>query len=269
MNSQEKVQLTAEQETLLVPLYCKIHECESIFSDPKAREIAQQIEYDFSGLDIPRKTCHMLCMRAHQFDCYTQEFLTKHHESTVLHLGCGLDSRNLRIKIHSNIWYDLDLPEVMDLRNKFYEESDCYHMLSYSVTEKEWLDQISANNNPVLILAEGLFMYLTEGEVKKLIQSLVEKFSHGALIFDAFSTLTAQHASSHPSLHSTGAKTLWGLDDPGIIEKWIERIKLEEEWYFTQSSQLRNLSWIKRLPYRIANLFTAAKRAHRILYYNF
>lgn len=269
MKTQAKIKLTGEQETLLVPLYCKTHECSPIITDVKAQEIVQQIAYDFTTLRIPRKTCLMLCMRAHQFDQYAREFLSEHPGCTVLHPGCGLDSRYLRLDSPSVWWYDLDMPDVIALRHQFYKESRHYKMIASSVTDLGWLGQIPARETPILILAEGLSMYLTEEGITTVVQAIVQRFVHGALIFDAFSTLTAKHAKTHPSLHQTGAKTHWGIDNPKIIEQWADSLKLQEEWYFTQSRQLDNLSWGERLPFKIANAFASARRAHRILYFTF
>lgn len=269
MKAREPIQLTGEQETLLVPLYCKTNECGAILSDPKAQEIVSQIAYDFSELNIPRKTCLMLCMRTRRFDEYTRAFLAQHSDCLVLHLGCGLDSRYMRLHAPAIPWYDLDMPEVISLRHRFYQETDDYHMIASSVTDLAWLDEITPATQPVLILAEGLTMYLTEDDMQRLIRTLVRKFSTGALIFDAFSTLTARHAKTHPSLHRTGAETHWGLDDPYTIEQWTEQIHFQEEWAFTQSAQLSTLRWRDRLPFRMAGVFPAARRAHRILYYTF
>lgn len=269
MRARRQIQLTGEQETLLVPLYCKTNTCGAILSDPKAQEIVQQIDYDFSDLNIPRKTCLMLCMRAQRFDEYTQEFLTRHSQGLVLHLGCGLDSRYVRLRSPSISWYDLDLPQVISLRHHFFEETDNYHLIASSVTDLEWLEEIPQTTQPVLILAEGLTMYLAEDDVQRLVQSLVQTFSTGTLIFDAFSTMTAKHAKTHPSLHQTGAETHWGIDEPRIIEQWTAQIHFQEKWAFTQSTQLSTLRWRDRLPFQIANIFPAARRAHRILYYTF
>jgi len=269
MKAREKIQLTGEQETLLVPLYCKTNECGSILSDPKAQGIVQQITYNFSELNIPRKTCLMLCLRARQFDQYTREFLEKYEQCLVLHLGCGLDSRYVRLQAPLIPWYDLDMPPVITLRRHFYQETANYHMVASSVTDLSWVREVPVTKQPVLILAEGLTMYLTEEDMRALVQTLVQKFSTGAFIFDAFSILTAKHAKTHPSLHQTGAQTHWGLNDPRLLEQWTDAIHFHEEWAFTQSRRLSTLHWRDRFPFQIAGLFSAARRAHRILYYTF
>lgn len=54
----DKIVLTGEKETLLIPLYGKAKEFEKnnpILIDRKAVEIVNQIDYNFSSLRIPKK----------------------------------------------------------------------------------------------------------------------------------------------------------------------------------------------------------------------
>lgn len=270
IHQKEKILLTEEQETLLVPLYAKAVESRQpnpIFVDEKVQEILEHIEYDFDSLKVPRKTVVTLCIRAKKIDGYTREFLMNHPGGIVIHLGCGLDSRCTRVDGEVE-WYDLDMPEVIDLRRKFYEETDTYHMIPSSVSNLGWIDSISPQDRPVLVIAEGLLMYLKEADVKALILTLKAVFPGCDLVFDAYSVLTARSAGEHPSLKKTGAVIQWGIDDATAIEQWADGIRLKEEWCFTQAEDIAKLGFGYRLAFRIAGLFTMAKKAHRILYYS-
>jgi O-methyltransferase involved in polyketide biosynthesis len=267
---QHKTHLTPEQETLMVPLYAKVLESQRhdhLLFEWKAQEIAKQVDYDFASLSIPRKTVVTLCIRSNKIDAYAQAFVDEHPNCLVLHLGCGLDSRFLRIDNFELEWVDLDMPPVIELRRKFYDESRRYHMLGTSVTDLGWIDTIAAQGRPVMVIAEGLFMYLSEAEVKALILKLHQAFPGCELVFDVFSTLTAERVKTHPSLQETGAIVQWGIDDAREIEKWAQGIKLQEEWYFTEAEEIKKLSWFWRQSFRLASLSATARKAHRILYY--
>jgi O-methyltransferase involved in polyketide biosynthesis len=269
-SEKEKILLTEEKETLLIPLYSKAVESrrpDPILVDEKAREIVAQVDYDFSRLKIPRKTEIMICIRAKKLDDCTMEFLARHPESVILHLGCGLDSRCYRVEHGGAEWYDLDMPEVIELRRKFYQETDMYSMIPSSVTNLDWIDRVPRRDRPVLVVAEGLFMYLNEGEVKALVLQLKKSFPACELVFDAFSVLTARSASRHPSLKKTGASTHWGIDDAREIERWASGIRLKEEWYFSQSEAMDKLEPGFRFAFKIGGLFQAANKAHRILHF--
>jgi O-methyltransferase involved in polyketide biosynthesis len=265
----QKIRLTQEKETLLVPLYSKAIESQRIHPliiDPKAVEILDDIEYDFRELNVPKQTLVTLAMRAKKLDSYVRDYLNRTENPTVLHLGCGLDSRILRVKPAKGEWYDLDYPDVIELRKKFYEETNNYHMIASSVTDFTWLDQIKGNG-PACIIAEGLLMYLHEEEVKQLFVRLRERVPSSEIFFDAYSRLTAKGANNHPSIKKTGAHINWGIDDAKQIEKWGKGIKLLEEWYFTDSEDIAGLEFLDRLLFRIMGSFSAAKKAHRILHY--
>jgi O-methyltransferase involved in polyketide biosynthesis len=267
----EKIVLTEEQETLVVPLYSKATESQRpdpIFVDPMAQEILADVEYDFSRLNTPRKTTLTLCIRANKIDAITRDFLSRHPRSVVIHLGCGLDSRYIRVNNGQVDWYDLDLPEVILLRRKFYQETASYHMIPSSVTHPGWTRLITPGGRPVLVIAEGLLMYLKPEEVKALVCKLIEAFPGCEFVFDAFSVMTAERVKEHPALKKTGAVVRWGIDDAREIERWADGIHLKEEWYFTKADEIKKLGVGYRLSFKIAGLFKAAKTAQRILYYS-
>ncbi len=264
--AKEKIVLTKEQETLLIPLFSKARN-NLIFVDEKARQILDGVQYDFSQLKVPKKTAVTLCMRAKQLDEYTRQFLSAHPQALILHLGCGLDSRCLRVSHPQAAWIDLDLPDVIELRKKFYQQGEKDFMIPSSVTDLEWMDQVPPEGRPVLVIAEGLLMYLDEKDVRALILALHQRFPGCSMAFDAFSKLTAERVKAHPSLQKTGAVIQWGIDDPHEIERWADGICLKEEWFFTQSPDIDKLDWFYRMMFRLAGSFQAAKKAQRLLYY--
>lgn len=263
----ERITLTAEKETLLIPLFSKATESRRkrpIIVDPKALEILSRVDYDFKSLKTPRQSLVTLAMRAKRLDWYVEDFLARYDRPLVLHLGCGLDSRVLRIGCRKGLWYDLDYPEVIDLRRRFYEESERYHMIAADVGDLRWLDRVDAKG-PACIIAEGLLMYLSEDEVKSLLLALQTRFPGSEIAFDAYSLLTARSVRNHPSLKKTGAAIKWGIDEPRRIEGWGINIRIMEEWYFTDSPDVSSLDFWFRVLFRIMGSFRAAKRSHRVI----
>ncbi|MDD5623019.1 MAG: class I SAM-dependent methyltransferase [Actinomycetota bacterium] len=264
----EKIVLTEEKETLLVPLFGKAMENKKrapVLIDKKAVEIVNQINYNFKSLKIPEKTNIMMCLRAKLIDNLVKDFLSKSNEVVALHLGCGLDSRYDRVANYNTDWYDVDFKEVIDIRKYFYKETDNYHMLSSSVTEQEWLDKIPEGKKKYIVIAEGLFMYLKEENIKELINNLKIRIGSYTLIFDVYSVFTARNIKNHPSLKKTGVKVNWGIDTPEELIKWGLGIQLIEEKYFTSNEEIKNLDIGTRIIFKIANVFPIAKKAQRLL----
>lgn len=267
MSQKAKITLTPEQETLLIPLYTKAQPGNPLFFDSKAQDILNQVDYDFSRLRVPYKTVVLVCQRAKKMDVVTREFLAERPAGVVLHLGCGLDGRFWRVDNGKVEWYDLDMFPVIELRKRFFPVSERYHLVASSVTDLDWVETIMATGRPVLVVAEGLLMYLGEEDVRRLLLRLREAFPGCRLIADVFSRMTARSATQHPSLKHTGAAIGWGVDDPHEIEAWSPGIHLLEEWFFTQDPDLNRLSLGYRLAYTLAGAFKIVQRAHRIVYY--
>jgi O-methyltransferase involved in polyketide biosynthesis len=265
-----KIRLDREKETLLIPLHGKAMESKKkapVLYDRKALEIVGKIDYDFGSLKIPGKTNTMMCLRAKLIDNFVRGFLAQSKECTILHLGCGLDSRYVRIGAPEADWYDLDYKEVINIRRNFFPETGNYHLIPSSVTSPEWIERIPAGNKHYLVVAEGLFMYLKEEAIKDLIFSIKKRVGRYTLVFDAYSVYTARKAKHHRSLKKTGAEIHWGIDHPETLAGWNKGIELRNEIYFTANEEIEKMGFGTKLIYRIANLFPMAKKAHRILVY--
>ena len=225
----EKVHFTKEKETMLVTLYGRALETQSqdpILRDPAAVEAVQRIDYDFESLNVKWNDILAIAARAKVFDLWVEEFLAKNPRASVLHLGCGLDSRVYRIDPAADVlWFDVDYPEIIDLRRRLFPERAHYQMIGSSVTDQAWLEQVPADR-PALIVAEGLMYYLKEEEVQALVKRIVERFPGGQIMFDAISKLYLKMQKTNVGISATGARMLWGLDDPHELEKWDPRIHL-------------------------------------------
>jgi O-methyltransferase involved in polyketide biosynthesis len=253
--------------SFFVPLYGKAEESRRatpILSDPKAEEILKQVNYDFRKLRVPVQSRTTLAMRAKKLDDFARAYLAAAPaQPLVLHLGCGLDSRILRVGSPPVPWYDLDYPDVIELRRQFYAETATYHLLGSSVTDYAWMEAVPAGR-AAMIVAEGLLMYLRPDDVRELVVRLGQRFPGSELAFDAFSLLTVSRINRHPSIKKTGAEIHWGLDDPREIEGWAPGIQLLEAWPFTASPDIGKLDPAFRVLFRIMGLIPAAQKAHRI-----
>jgi O-methyltransferase involved in polyketide biosynthesis len=224
-----KIQLRDEMETLLIPLYGRAQMSRrGLFYDRQAEEAVRQIDYDFSRLCIQEKTQLMLSVRGAMIDAFASDYLNVNPGCTVVYLGCGLDARFQRMGEPDARWYDLDFPQVIEIKKQLYAETERYMMIPSSVTDWDWLEGIDANDRPVLVIAEGLMMYLSETDVKTLFCKMREAFSKATFIFDAYSCMTAKQAKNHPSLKKTGARIQWGVDGPETHRRKRDRQTAEE-----------------------------------------
>ena len=134
------MELNNESKTLFIPLLGKaIMSKEKLFlHDPKAEEIISKIDYDFNSLKQSKWLSMYMSVRALIIDNLCNKYIEEHPDATIIHLGCGLDSRCLRVNQEFDIWYDIDYENVIDIRKKFYEEDSRYKMIGCSVLDYKW-----------------------------------------------------------------------------------------------------------------------------------
>ncbi|MFE1173600.1 class I SAM-dependent methyltransferase [Streptomyces sp. NPDC058773] len=214
-----KVRLTEEKETLLATLYGRAVDSrakEPILGDPTAADTVRRLDYDFGKMRLSPGNAAGVALRARQLDDWTARFLARHEEATVLHLGCGLDSRVYRLAPGPGVrWFDVDYPEVIALRRQLYPERAGYTALASSVTDPAWVAQIPADR-PTMIVAEGLLMYLTEADGTALLRRLMDRVPGGELAFDAFSRFAIRVQWLNRVVVKAGARLHWGTDAAGI-----------------------------------------------------
>jgi len=225
--------LSGVTETLLMMLAIRAFESQrpdALVKDERAEALVSQMDQDFLRQKLAQVgdyTQVAMILRSRDFDRTTQDFLARHPDAVVVHIGCGLDSRFERVCFEKPDndqveWYDLDLPEVIALRRKLIGgEGEHYHLLECSVLDSTWLDTVSVyRQRPFLFLAEGVLMYLEKAQVKSLVLTMKEHFPGAELVFDTFSPFLSWANNLRVTLTKVGARSHWALRDSKELEKW-------------------------------------------------
>jgi O-methyltransferase involved in polyketide biosynthesis len=250
--------LSGVPETLLIPLYTRAVESrrpDAILSDPQAAEIVSRIDYDFARVKLEGHDEVAILIRAREFDRHTRQFLARNPGAGVVHIGCGLDTRFERVDDGKVEWFDLDLPEVIALRRQLIggEGSPRYHLLSGSAFEDAWLDTVAPNGQqrPFLFLAEGVFPYFEEAQIKALVLKLRERFPGSELVCDAHTPFVIWSDNLQMALKHLSARLRWKLSHPRDLEAWAPGIRLLEAWYYFDQPEPRlgSLKWMRHFPF--------------------
>ncbi|NMD71223.1 class I SAM-dependent methyltransferase [Bacillus sp. DNRA2] len=264
MNS-HKINLSEEKETLLITLQAKAldsRSTNSILQDKMAQQILNMIDYDFDKINTFGN--EIMVIRAKQLDIWLAEFISNNPQATVLNLGCGLDTRISRINPPSTVqWFDVDFPEVIELRKSFFEDRDGYEMIPSSVTELNWLEQIP-QNNPVMIIAEGILEYLTEDEVKKLLNRLTSHFQEGQIAFDIMNSFAVKSGQEQLK-ETTGAVHKWTVDDIHDVDKLDTSLKRVANLSIFTSKLVRKLPFKTRLLYSAMCMIPSFRNMMRVV----
>jgi methyltransferase (TIGR00027 family) len=260
MNEIADQNLSDVEKTLLIPLYIRALESQrpdALIKDKRAEELVRQLDQESL-----RKTAALtedfgravVILKGREFDRFAQDFLRRHPDAVVVHIGCGLDTRFERVAEGGQVeWYDLDLPDVIELRRKLVGgEGARHHFLACSALDSAWLDTVSAHRQrPFLFLAEGVFMYFTEAQVKSLVLTLRDRFPGAELVFDAFSPFLYRAHNRKVTRTGIGAPLHWALKHGQELERWSDGIRLLDERFPFQypEPRLRRSLIVRLVPF--------------------
>ena len=269
----EKVKLSGAQETTLATLYGKAMESrrpDSILQDREADKALRRIDYDFSRLKVRRSDRLSLAVRAKAYDAWAGQFLARHPDCTVLHLGCGLDTRVYRVDPPPTVrWYDIDFPDVIELRQRLFPSRDGAQTIAASLADPHLLDGI-AGDTPVLVIAEGLTPYLRAVDGISLMRRITEHFASGEMLFDGYSRLGVWLLQRYGCVKVSGAQLGWCIDDPRELERAVPGLILEAELWYTNAPGIEeHYSWLYRRFAAALYYVTPVRRLGRPLRYRF
>lgn len=274
MSDKIMVDLFGSHKTLLLPLWARAKESQKLHPllyDKRALAIINNLDYDFGNLEHNLNSFYQLSQvfRAKHFDDAIRKFIEKNPLATIINLGAGLDSSFERVDNGLIKWFDLDVPEVIDLRKKFIPETERNHYISKSIFDKSWYSEIRNSNGFILLIACGVIPYLKKSMVKDFFISLSNSFPNSELIFDSmskifrfFGNITVLYRSGMGS----GSFMKWGINNAKNIEKWDSRIKVIDQYQIFSGIELNDISSKDLIKIKNVNKMKGLPMIHLKLY---
>jgi O-methyltransferase involved in polyketide biosynthesis len=226
------IKLGTVQETLLITLWARAVEAKQakpIIRDPKSVEIIQQLDYDFSKLAKAKNSQLGVCLRGVVFDRWVESFLAKNPEAIFVEIGSGLNTRFERVDNGKVTWFDLDLPDSIELKKQFFQESDRRKFIATSILDNDWIELVkAAGNKPIMFAAEGVFMYLKEEQIKQIFATIDRHFPNAYLAFDSMGAAMQKNSNKYDAVKHFDAKFVWAIEDVKEIENWNSNYRVVE-----------------------------------------
>jgi O-methyltransferase involved in polyketide biosynthesis len=231
-----EIDLNNVEETLLIPLRGRAQiskDFPSLLNDAKAIELVEHIDYDFSTLDKAFRFEGILqfAARAKQFDDKLKAYITAHPYASVVNIGAGLDTTFSRIDNGTINWYDLDLPNVIELRKQLIPETNRATCIAKSLFDSSWCTDVRNTKDGVFIVAGGVLIYFEEAQVKQFFSLLADNLHGGEIVFNVQSKLG--NLISNWGLRRTGMKratSKWALKEANKMTKWDKRIEVIDQF---------------------------------------
>ncbi|KKC06054.1 class I SAM-dependent methyltransferase [Mycobacterium nebraskense] len=179
--------LTGVSETALLTLYGRAYQAahpDPIIDDPLAIKLVDSIDFDFEKFG---RRGQEMALRSLAVDQCAIDYLTAHPKATVVALAEGFQTSFWRLDRAlpdpQFTWVSVDLPPVVELRQRVLPHSARITYLAQSALDYSWIDKVDAGNG-VFVTAEGLLMYLQPDEALGLIAQCAKTFPGGQMFFD-------------------------------------------------------------------------------------
>jgi len=258
--------MTGVNKTLYIPLYGKAYVSRKgiILSDKKAEEI-----WSAAGKDIPLKgkskskwLAYYMGMRSAVFDGWLRERMSAQPDAVVLHIGCGLDSRILRVGAQGHLWFDMDFADVIEERRQWYSEDECYHMLAGDARCSDWLAQLPEGGELIAVI-EGVSMYLTEDELRGLLSRLSSRFNSVSLLMDCYTSFAAKASRYKNPINDVGVTQVYGVDDPAALSDGTG-LSFVKEHEITPQTMINELQGMEKAIFKRVFGGSFSKKMYRL-----
>lgn len=195
--------------------------------DRKAEEIIKGLDYDFTLAQSDKAMSSGVIARTIVLDRLVVNYLKKNPDAVVINLACGLDTRCYRLGCYSR-WYNLDLRDVIALREKLLPEKGIISQIPASAMDEGWTDSVEKSDKPVLVIIEGLTMYLSEPDVRKIFAIIAGHFQNVTVFVETMTPFMVKTVKEK-SIEGSHAKFTWGVKDGKTLAAMLPDFELTEE----------------------------------------
>lgn len=229
----ENVKLSGVPETMLQTVYARAKESRTrgAIHDAKAEEIIRRLDYDFSLADKDAAMHSGVIARTIVLDRLVKGWLAKNPGAVVLNIACGLDTRCYRMEGYAH-WYNLDLPETIAVREKLLPEDGTVSQIAMSAME-DWGSEIKEQNAPVLVIIEGLTMYLSEADVQRIFSVISGRFAKAMVFVETMNPVVVKRFKEK-SIEGSNAKFTWGVKNGAALAALLPGYRFVEEHCLTE-----------------------------------
>ena len=228
------------QETLLIPLYCRMKCVElypDMFHDTETVKLFDRIDY-VQEMEPLEYACLTGGIRAYDFVVEIKEYLKDHPRACVVNLGCGLDTTFYHVDNGTAKGYNVDFPDVINIRNELLPPKERETNIASDLNDPAWFDKIDfKKEDGAVFIAGGVFCYISYDNVKALLCNLAERFPGGKVVFDALSPIGSYMAKR--ILFSSGKRQsvvmLFSSKNPEKeLSTWspkFAKVETKQYWY--------------------------------------
>ena len=258
--------MNSVNKTLYIPLYGKAYVSRKgiILEDKKAEEIWRAEGVKLKGKSRSKWLAYYMGIRSAVFDEWVKQKMEEASNAVVIQIGCGMDSRVIRVGNRSHKWYDMDFSEVIRERKQYYKESDQYKMIVGDARDCTWLTKVREKETAIIVM-EGVSMYLTVEEMRKLADILCTRFENIMLLVDTYTSFAAKLSKRRNPVNEVGVTKVYGIDNPQNYQR--EEFHFVKEHSMTPEKYIDELKGLEKCIFRKLYAGSFSKKLYRLLEY--
>ena len=205
------------EDTLYIPLVARIYVSKKFpkfFYDEKALSLEKyipknKIEENTSEYFYMASVC-----RQYSIDQKIIKFLEKNPVCNIVYLGSGLETSFNRIGNKNATFYQVDLPKVIETRERVLEKADNEVLIGADMFTLDWIKNIDLSV-PTMISVSGVYQYFKEDKVYDMIRRMKQMTVNAELVFDATNSKGLELANKYvKSTGNSDAVMYFSVDDP-------------------------------------------------------
>ncbi len=258
--------MNSVNKTLYIPLYGKSYVSKKglFLDDKKAEEIWETEGFSLKGKSKSKWLAYYMGIRSAVFDEWLKRQMVDLPDAVVIHIGCGMDGRVIRVGTKNHKWYDVDFLEVIEERKRYYAETDDYKMIAGDARDCKWLTNVKENKSAIVVM-EGVSMYLTIDEMRNLADSLCAHFESITLLVDAYTSFAAKMSKRRNPINDVGVTEVYGIDNPQAYQ--TEKLAFIKEHTMIPEKYINELKGFERFVFARLYAGSFSKKLYRLFEY--
>ncbi len=120
-----------------------------------------------------------------EMDKRVKQFINRYADGIIVNVGSELNTMFSRMDNGRIRWYNVDMPEIMELRRSMMETRDREQNIGKSILDFSWLDSIKKKpGQAMLFVCEDVTKYFTKKRLQAFLNAVWEKFPGSEVVFD-------------------------------------------------------------------------------------
>ena len=260
-------ELDTVEDTLFVPMLGRIYASEHvphILNDKKALELKPKLPSNIKGQDTQTQyTLMASAVRSVNMDRYIKDFMNREENGIIVNLGCGLETTFYRNDDGKHLWYEIDLPNVINYRKTLLSESDNDKYLIADAFSEDWIKTIRETHptEPILITSSGLFYYFEREKVVNLFKML-KNYGNIEIVFDTVNSAGMKQMTKYMDQVGHSEANMYFCVDSGEALAYETETKLIlEEPYYAHINK-KGLKFSTKMTMKVSDSCNMVKMIH-------